>query len=93
MSDEQVLFAAAVLGKDAEEFMSSDLGRVLLGNAEQEAAEALEELASADATDSKLMMRLQAKVWRARSFSGWLSELVINGQQALSVLDSRDRDD
>ena len=38
------LFAEAVLGKDAEEFIASDLGRYLIGQADMEIEEAQEAL-------------------------------------------------
>jgi len=41
LSDVDVLKAEAILGKDAEEFISSELGRYIVERIEQEKAEAI----------------------------------------------------
>ncbi len=82
------LWAEAVLGKDAEEFFNSELGKYLTGCAEQEEKEALDALANADASEYKQIVMLQNRVWRARAFMGWLQELVVAGKQAASALES-----
>ena len=82
------LWAEAVLGKDAEEFFASELGKYLAGCAAQEEQEAFEALANADASEYKQIVMLQNRVWRARAFMGWLQELVVAGKQAASALES-----
>jgi hypothetical protein len=72
----QALYAEAVLGKDAEEFLKSDIGRIMLARAEEEESEALEALAGVSSW------------WRARSFKQWLTELVVTGRQALQQLET-----
>lgn len=88
MRDE--LLAEAIIGRDAEEFISSELGRVIIGRAELEYSEALEGLKSADPEDCSLIRELQNKAWRAESLKGWLAELVIAGKQALETLDAQE---
>lgn len=82
------LWAEAVLGKDAEEFFVSELGRYLAGCAELEEKEAFEALANADPSEYKQIVMLQNRVWRARAFMGWLQELIVAGKQAVSALES-----
>lgn len=83
----QALYAEAILGKDAEVFLSGDLGRYLLARAEEEENEALEELATVSAWRRRKIQQLQAKLWRARSFKDWLSEMIVTGRQALQQLE------
>ena len=42
MTDEQTLIAEAVLGRDAQEFLASEVGRYLLGRAQMDEREAME---------------------------------------------------
>lgn len=85
--------AAAALGRDAQDFLSSELGRYLFGKADKEAGEALEALATADPANAKQIEALQSRIWRARSFRNWLYELVAIGQQAEMVLEQMDSAD
>jgi hypothetical protein len=81
------LYAEAILGKDAEEFIASDLGRYIIGRAEQEAADALDELKRCHPWRTRRIRELQNKVWRAESVQGWLAELVVRGRQAVQQLE------
>lgn len=85
MADE-TLVAEALIGDEAEAFMNSELGRVVLGIAEQEAKVALEDLKSASVNDQERIRALQNTIWRCESFKQWLSELIDQGQQALEAL-------
>lgn len=87
---EELLVAQAILGHDAAEFLASDLGRYLLGRAEQDEREALEKLATVAWWRRRRILALQNQVYRARSVRSWLAELVIDGQQAESVLEDRE---
>lgn len=84
----QTLYAEAALGKDAEEFLRSDLGRYMLARAEEEEREALEGLANVWPWRRRRIQQLQAQLWRARSFGGWLTEMVVIGRQALDHLET-----
>lgn len=85
MSDE--LFAEAMIGRDAEEFIRSDIGRYIIGCAEQEAQDALDQLKRVYPWRRRKITELQNKIWRAESIQSWLAELVIKGQQAIQQLD------
>lgn len=85
MSNE--LFAEAMIGKDVEEFIQSDIGRYLIGCAEQESSDALEQLKRVFPWRRRKITELQNRIWRAESFQSWLAELVIQGKQALQQLE------
>lgn len=84
--ERDLLMAEAVLGKDAEEFLNSDIGRYLAGRADQEIAEAQEKLATVASWRRRRIQELQNQIYRAKSFKGWLAELISNGRAAESVL-------
>ena len=81
------LFAEAMLGKDAEEFIQSEIGQFLIGCAEQEIAEASEQLKRVHPWRTRRIRELQNQVWRAESFQTWLAELVMRGKQALQSIE------
>jgi hypothetical protein len=87
-SEEEVLLAEAMLGRDAEDFINSDIGRYLLGRAEQEAAEASELLAKVNPWRRNRIRQLQNEIWRAQSIRGWLAEMVTSGKAAFHALDT-----
>lgn len=87
------LVAEAILGKDAEEFLNTELGRYLIGRAEQEASEATQQLKDVWSWRSKKIQELQNKIWRAESVQSWLADLIISGRQAMETLDEQARDE
>ncbi len=84
------LFAEAALGRDAEEFLSGDLGRYMLSRADEEEREALDELATVWPWRRGRIAQLQLKIKNARAFRNYLADLVITGKQALDTLESRE---
>lgn len=87
------LYAEAMLGKDVEEFLNTDIGRYLIGRAEQESAEATDQLKKVYPWRKRKIQELQARIWRADSVQGWLAELIISGRQSLQTLDEQAKDD
>ena len=87
MSDEKDVIEAAVFGKQVEDFLSSDIGRYLVKYAERDAEAAVESLKRADPTEENQIRHLQSIIWRAESFQAWLAEAIMNGQQAMSVIE------
>ena len=83
----QELYAEAILGKDAEEFVESELGRFIIGRAEQEIEDAVNELKKCYPWRTRKIRELQNRIWRAESVQNWLAELVVRGRQALNQLD------
>ena len=81
MSEDENM-AEAVLGKDAEEFCSSDLGRYVLGRARQEKEEAQIELAKTSPFRIFKGFELRNAIYRADSIEQWLAELINSGRIA-----------
>lgn len=77
------LIAAAELGEEARQFLASDLGRLILGLADQEVELAKEELLKVDPTDIAAVQRIQAKAALAGKFKGWLVGILQDGEQSL----------
>lgn len=84
---EEILFAEAVLGKEAEEFLASQVGRYLVGRAEQEEREALNLLATVSPWRRNRIRQLQCDVAVARSIKGWLAEMITAGNAAMHQLE------
>lgn len=87
MTDEQTLIAEAVLGRDAQEFLASEIGRYLLGRAQMDEREAMEALVSVKWWRRRRIIELQSRIYRARSVRNWLAEIITDGRQAESVLE------
>jgi len=83
-----VLWAEAHLGRDARDFIATDLGRYLLGRCEMEKADALEQLSRVSPWRRNRIRQLQNEVWRAESVLGWLAELIKNGAMAETSLEN-----
>jgi hypothetical protein len=82
-----LLMAEAVLGRDAEEFLNTELGRYMLGRCEQEIQEAQDELSRVSSWRRRRIQELQNRVWRAKSVKEWLAELIANGKSAEAALE------
>jgi hypothetical protein len=87
VTDEQTLIAEAVLGRDAQEFLASEIGRYLLGRAQMDEREAMEALVSVKWWRRRRIIELQSRIYRARSVRSWLAEIITDGRQAESVLE------
>ena len=79
------LIAAAELGEEARNFLDSDLGKCLLGMAQQEVALAQEALERVDPADTEAVRKLQNQAMLGRQFEQWLLELLDKGESALQV--------
>ena len=87
MTDEQTRIAEAILGRDAQEFLASEIGRYLLGRAQMDEREALEALVSVKWWRRRRIIELQSRIYSARSVRNWLAEIINDGRQAESVLE------
>jgi hypothetical protein len=85
MSERAILIAEAEIGDEARKFVESDLGKTLLGMAQQEVLQAQEALETVDPTDTKKITYLQNQAKTARNFEQWLGELIVKGENALTV--------
>ena len=84
MSNEE-LIAEAEIGDEARKFVTSDLGKTLLGMAHQDISDAQMGLEEVDPEDSKAIRSLQNKAKIARNFESWLVELISKGENAITV--------
>jgi hypothetical protein len=91
MNDE--LIAEAELGDEARKFLDGDLGKWLVGCAEQEVQAAQEALETADPNNEKAIRDLQNKAWRGRRFKEWLAELVSRGEGAIAAFKQQQHED
>jgi len=80
----------ATFGRQVEDFLGSDIGKYLVGRAEQEADEAMEKLKCVAPWRRTRIRDLQAQIWRAESFQRWLGNAIVEGQQALGMLEDND---
>lgn len=78
------LIAEAEIGLQAKTFMETDLGKCLLGMADQDAEAARIAMEDVDPLDSKAIMKLQNKIALARNFKSYLIELFDRGEQAIA---------
>lgn len=93
MTELDALIAEAELGEEAKGFLEGNLGRFLLGCAEQEVKAAQEALEEVDANNAKAISELQNKAWRARKFEEWLKELVSKGENAIAAYKQQKQED
>lgn len=83
----ELLVAEAVLGRDAEEFLRSDIGRYIVGRCQQDIEDAHAGLTSVSPWRRNRIKELQNQAWRAKSVQGWLVELIQQGRQAEQALE------
>ena len=79
------LIAAAELGEESRKFLESDLGRCILGMAQQEVQAALEALEVTPANETEKIRELQFQARFGRRFEHWLHELLDEGESAMNV--------
>jgi len=90
---DQTLMAEAILGKDAEDFFTSDIGRYVLARAEAEINEAIKLLKKTPPDLTNVIRDLQNVILRAESFKEWLTELIIAGHQAMTQIEEHQAND
>ena len=90
---DQGLLIEAVVGRQAEEFLSSDVGQALLAKAELEAQDAMNELKTISPDRAQEIRELQNRIWRADHFESWLVELIQEGRQAATQLEQQQIED
>ena len=83
MNDE--LIAAAELGEEARNFLKSDLGRLILGFAQQETDMAKEKLLTVDPQDTDAIRGLQRQADFAAKFEQWLLGIIQDGEQSMAA--------
>ena len=91
-SDDLTLLAEVHLGEDAAVFIKSDLGKYVIGRANQEIKMAESELRRVYWWRTNRIRYLQNKIARAENTKMWLVECLNAGQIALQTLESRQQE-
>jgi hypothetical protein len=79
------LIAEAEIGDEAKNFLESDLGKCVLGMAQQDAEAATAKLKTVDPEDAKAVRSLQNEIWKAETFGAYVAELFTRGENALQA--------
>jgi hypothetical protein len=92
MSDPETaaLIADGIIGKDAEQFIKSELGQTMIGMAEQDASDAMQKLKGVLPWRRRAIQRLQNEIALSERFQSYLQELYVRGQQAIDQLEARE---
>lgn len=86
------LAADAAMGEEARKFIESELGRCVLGLAQQETEAAREALETVNPGDTQKIMELQQQARFGRTFGQWLRELVDEGEHAIQIFQQQKRE-
>lgn len=84
--EERSLYAEAILGKDAVDFLNSDLGRVIRGYAIQNIDEVKEALLTTPVWRKRKIQQLQFKAAVAAQFMQFIQEAISRGEMAVQSL-------
>jgi hypothetical protein len=88
--DKDLIVRRAIFGKQVDNFFSSDIGKYLLARADDEAEQALVAFKTCDPTDVSKVTGIQNKILQSENFKTWLEEAVMDGLQALNILEDRE---
>ena len=88
--ESHTLFSEAALGRDAREFVESNVGRYMVGCAQQDYAEAMAKLKKTSPWRRNRMQQLQNEARVAEMFAVYLRDLVIKGKAAEMALEDRE---
>ena len=84
------LFAEADMGREAQEFLASPVGRYLFGCAQEEYRDATTKLKRTAFWRFRRIQQLQNEIWRAEQFMLWLRDLIVKGKAAEQALAGRE---
>ena len=87
---QRLLAAEFDLGLQALHFIPTELGKYLVGCAQQEYMEASYLLSKTAPWRRNRIQELQNQQWRAKSFLGWLSSLIVAGRSAEDALQAEE---
>lgn len=77
--------AQVLIGKEAQDFLESDLGKVILGMAKQDMESAVEGFSSANAANTEQVIEAQVRVRVAMRFERYLVELITRGSEVFEA--------
>ena len=81
---------AAVLGQEAELFLTGKLGQYLITRVDSEIEESRQLLETTNPWRRRRITELQNKIWRAQSFKSWMAEIIQDGRNSLRVIEEND---
>jgi hypothetical protein len=87
LDEEDPNVQAAILGRQVEVFLDSDIGKYLVSRAENEAADALEQLKVISTWRKRRILELQNRIWVAEHFQEWLGQAFSEGIHALNIIE------
>lgn len=90
MDDEKQLYKDAILGQDAEQFFTTELGQWVLKKSLAESEKAATELRAVDPENSKAVRELQNEIMIAERCLIWFNNAIRAGKQALEILEERE---
>jgi hypothetical protein len=85
------LFQAALLGVDAEKFLSSPVGVMLWKRADEKIERASRELITVDPFDSAKIRELQNDAKLGAMFKTWMVDAIDDGNNAMTEMEREDR--
>jgi hypothetical protein len=80
------LYRSAVLGEQIESFLRSDVGKYLQARASRVYNSAVEDFKRVDPSDTNKVRQIQADMWKAEAFEGWLTQGIQEGLTSLGIL-------
>lgn len=86
----RTFYAEAALGKDAQDFLSSDIGRFMIGCAKQDMEDAFTKLKTVSPWRRNRIRQLQNEVEVAERFILYIRDLVLRGKAAELALEERE---
>ena len=84
----ETLIAEAHLGQAAEDWLHSDIGRYVLGTANQEIKLAVEQLKTVDPDKEKAVRELQFSIAKCELAIKWILEVIDRGNDAFQSLNT-----
>lgn len=88
--DHTVLVAQVQVGELCRQWIGSEVGKYVVGAAEQYEYEVLRKLANVDPTNEKQVMQLQERAKVPGLLLEWLDEAISNGETAQYQLEGED---
>lgn len=80
------LYQNAALGQQLESFLRSEVGIYLQDRANRVYNAAVEDFKRVDPSDMNKVRQIQADMWKAEAFIGWLSQGIQEGLTSLGIL-------
>jgi hypothetical protein len=88
-TSDKLLLAEIYIGESAKAFVESEIGRYLIGRANEEIAAATETLTKVLPWRRKRINQLQNQIYRAKSIKQWLVECINSADVAFQELDRK----